>query len=52
MPEKTAKKTITCLLLRDYWVEENDRRRKGETIELDVDTAFDMIEAGLVTRKK
>ena len=50
-PKKTTD-SVDCIVLRDFWVTADDRKREGTVVSLSVDDAFDKIEAGLVKRHK
>lgn len=47
-------RTVSCVVLRDYWPTENsaDRVRAGTVVELDPMDALDKVEAGMVRRVK
>lgn len=46
------KDTLDCVVLRDFWVTAEDRKRKGTIVTLPLDEALDKMEAGLVARYK
>lgn len=49
---KTEEATVNCVVLRDFWVTAEDRKRAGTIVALSIDEAFDKIEAGIVMRHK
>lgn len=46
------KDTVTCVVVRDFWVTADDRKRAGTIVELPVEEAMDKVEAGIVSRYK
>lgn len=46
------KETIDCVVVRDFWVTADDRKRAGTIVSLPFDEALDKIESGIVTRHK
>jgi len=46
------KDTLDCVVLRDFWVTAEDRKRKGTIITLPLEEALDKMEAGIVARHK
>ena len=52
-PKKTeVQPEIQCMVLRDFWVTAEDRKRAGTVVELELDEALDKMEAGIVRRYK
>lgn len=49
-PPPKAVETVDCIILRDYWVTADDRRRAGTRVTLPVMEAFEKVEQGLVRR--
>lgn len=43
---------VDCVVLRDFWVTAEDRKRAGTVVSIPVDEAMDKIEAGIVKRYK
>lgn len=46
------KDTLECVVVRDYWVSADDRKRAGTIVALPLDEALDKIDAGIVARHK
>lgn len=51
-PRKDTEATIDCVVLRDFWVTADDRKRAGTIVALSLDEALDKIESGIVMRHR
>ena len=47
-----AEKTVKCVVLRDFWPEENRRVHAGTIVEVDMEAAMKGMEDGLLARVK